>query len=126
MLIQCVWLCMFSVHLGENLQCQKSDTFENLTFLYHNRKLLIHIKAPSTCSCVFSYVSLCLFLVLNNQLVACFQISKYRGIHLLKMLRCAQKPRHSYLKGCFITFWFPFVVYILHYSNEIISFIVYS
>ena len=38
-------------------------------------------------------------LILNNQLVACFQISKYRSIHLLKMLRCAQEPRHSYFKG---------------------------
>ncbi|KAH0854711.1 hypothetical protein HID58_057764 [Brassica napus] len=26
-------------------------------------------------------------------------ISKYWSLHLLKMLRCAQKPRHSYLKG---------------------------
>ena len=44
MIIQCLWFCMFSVHLGVNLQRQNSDrVVENLTFLYHNRKLLIRI-----------------------------------------------------------------------------------
>ena len=42
---------------------------------------------------------LCLLVMLASLCLHFSQISKYWSLHLLKMLRCAQKPRHSYLKG---------------------------
>ena len=53
-------------------------------------------------------------LILNNQLVACFQISKYQSIHLLKSCGVHRSLGTHILKVtyllCFITFWFHCVL----------------